>query len=124
MAVRGRSSQALRVAAVAGALWGLGGYALLWGHTPVFVHRPFVESIPGTMLLFPVRVILWVIHGLERAAGAPFDFSDNHWWIGVAAAAAGAIILAGITWFVRWGARAVRARRSRGESVTEPAEGI
>ncbi len=120
-----RSSFArLRIAAIAGGIWGLGGYALLWGHTPIVVHRPFVESIPGTLVLFPVRVTLWIIHGLERAAGTAFDFSGNHWWIGLAAGAVGALIVTPLTWAIRRSARAGRARRSGGEGVAEPAEGV
>ena len=114
----------LRVSAIAGAVWGFGGYALLWGHTPIIVHRSFVESLGGTLLLFPVRVVLWAIHGLERAAGAPFDFSSNNWWIGVAAGATGAALAVAVTGVVRWGTGAIRGRRSRGENVAEPAEGV
>ena len=114
----------LRVSGVIGAVWGLGGYALLWGHTPIVVHPPFVESLGGTLLLFPVRVILWIIHGLERAAGEPFDFSSNHWWIGLSAAVVGAALVVSATWLVRRGAGAVRGRGSGGEGVAEPAESL
>ena len=114
----------LRVSAVVGALWGLGGYGLLWGHTPLVVHRPFVESVVGTTLLFPVRVVLWIIHTLERAAGAPFDFSSTHWWIGVSAAVVGATIVVAIVWVVRVSARALRGPRSAGEDVAKPAESV
>jgi hypothetical protein len=114
----------LRVSAIAGAAWGLGGYALLWGYTPLVVHRPFVESVGGTLLLLPVRVVLWIIHGLERAAGAPFDFSTNNWWIGLSAAVVGAAVVVVLTWVVRWSARAGRRRDSGGENLAEPAESI
>jgi hypothetical protein len=114
----------LRVSAFAGAVWGLGGYALLWGHTPLVVHRPFVESVGGTLLLLPVRVVLWVIHGLERAAGAPFDFAANNWWIGLSAAVVGAAVIVVLISVVRWSARARRGRDSGGENVAEPAESI
>jgi hypothetical protein len=114
----------LRVAAVGGAVWGLVGYAILWGHTPLVVQRPFVESAVGTVLLFPVRVVLWIIHGLERAAGAPFDFSSNNWWIGVCAAVVGAAVVVTLAWLVRRVARALRASGSGGEDVAKPAEGV
>ncbi len=81
------------VAAGIGALWGLGGYALLWGLTPVVVHRTFVVGLPGTLLLLPIRAVLLSIRLIEqRLVGHPFDFSRNHAWIGVLAAAAGAAI--------------------------------
>jgi hypothetical protein len=114
----------LRVSAVVGAVWGLGGYALLWGHTPLVVHRPFVESLGGTLILLPVRVVLWLIHALERAAGSPFDFSSNNWWIGGSAAVVGAGVVVVATWAVRGSARALRGSDSGGENVAEPAEGV
>ena len=119
----GRSSW-LRVSAVVGAVWGLSGYALLWGHTPVVVHRPFVESVGGTLLLLPVRVVLGIIHALERAAGAPFDFSSNNWWIGVSAAVIGAVLVVVVAWAVRRSARRFRGSESGGKNVAEPAEGV
>jgi len=100
----------MRAAAVAGAIWGLGGYALLWGHTPIVIHRAFVESLPGTLLLLPVRLVLWAIHGLERAAGRPFDLVDNNWWIGVAAAVVGSGVFLVCGWLA---VRAVRGGRSQ-----------
>ncbi len=78
------------IAALFGALWGLVGYALLWGHTSVVVHRSFVVSPLGTLALLPVRLVLWAIHGVERLAGSPFDFSQNNAWIGALAGLAGA----------------------------------
>lgn len=105
-----------------GAIWGLVGYALLWGHTPLVIHPTFVQSILGTIVLFPVRVVLWSIHGIERAAGRPFDFSDNHWWIGAAASAAGAVIVVAVAWAVGRGMRA--ARGSGREQLAEPSEGV
>jgi len=120
----GRFPSWLRVSAVLGAVWGVSGYALLWGHTPLVVHRPFVESMGGTLLLLPVRVVLWIIHGLERAAGAPFDFSSNNWWIGASAAAIGAATVVAVVWVVRRSARLVRRPGSGGEDGAEPAEGI
>jgi hypothetical protein len=78
------------VAAIGGGLWGLAGYALLWGHTPLIVHRTFVVSVPGTVLLLPVRIVLWGIRSVEALAGGPFDFSRNNGWIGLLAALVGA----------------------------------
>jgi hypothetical protein len=81
------------IAALVGALWGLVGYALLWGHTPVVVHRSFVVSPLGTLALLPVRLVLWSIHVVERLAGSPFDFSGNNAWIGALAGVAGAAVV-------------------------------
>ena len=78
------------VAALVGALWGLVGYALLWGHTPVVIHRSFVVSPLGTLALLPVRLVLWSIHVIERLADSSFDFSRNNAWIGALSGAAGA----------------------------------
>ena len=80
------------VAALSGALWGLVGYALLWGHTSVVIHRSFVVSPLGTLALLPIRLVLWAIHGVERLAGSPFDFSGNNAWIGALAGLAGAAL--------------------------------
>ncbi|MGH2661637.1 MAG: hypothetical protein ACRDH8_02275 [Actinomycetota bacterium] len=80
------------VAVLVGAFWGLVGYALLWGHTPVVIHRSFVVSPLGTLALLPVRVVLWSIHAAEGLAGSPFDFSRNNAWIGALSGVAGAAI--------------------------------
>ena len=97
------------VAAAIGALWGLFGYALLWGHTPLVLHRTFVVSVPGTLLLLPVRVVLWGIHAVERAVGHPFDFSQRNAWIGAVAGVVGAAIAVGTIAVVRVAARRMRA---------------
>jgi hypothetical protein len=82
------------VAAGLGAAWGLAGYALLWGHAPIVVHRPFVVSTVGTVLLLPIRLVLWAIRLVEEhLAGGPFDFSANNAWIGALAAAVGAVVV-------------------------------
>jgi hypothetical protein len=96
-----------RVGAAAGAVWGLAAYAVLWGHTSIVVHRPFVVSVLGTVLLLPVRTVLWVIRFVEaRAAGSPFDFSGNHAWVGALSALAGAaIVVVGVVG-VRWAVHA------------------
>ena len=84
----------LLAAAIGGALWGLAGYALLWGYTPVVVHHRFVESVLGTALLLPVRLVLWGIHAVEGTlVSGPFDFTTNNGWIGLLAAAVGSAIV-------------------------------
>jgi hypothetical protein len=96
------------VAAIVGALWGLAGYAVLWGHTPLVVHRTFVVSVPGTLLLLPVRIVLWGIRSVESLAGGPFDFSRNNGWIGLLSAAVGATIVVLGYLIARTTVRAVR----------------
>ncbi len=92
----------------AGAIWGLLGYAILWEGAPVTVDRPFVQSVPGTIALLPVRVVLWAIRGAEALAGRSFDLSRNHWWIALVAGAIGAAIAVTLTWAVRAALRVVR----------------
>ena len=77
------------VAASAGLLWGLLGYAILWEGEPVTVQRPFVQSAAGTLALLPIRIVLWSIHLAESLAGRSFDLSSNHWWLGALAGAIG-----------------------------------
>ena len=96
------------IASAAGAVWGLAGYALLWGSTPIVVHRPFVVSAVGTIVLLPVRAVLAAIHFLEGRAGRPFELSTSHGWIGLAAAATGAAIV--LLAYVLVGAAARRLR--------------
>jgi hypothetical protein len=80
--------------AVAGAAWGAVTYQILWGYTSIVVTRSFVDTPLGLLALFPVRVVLFGIHLAEdRIAHHTFDFQRNHWWIGVTAAAAGALLL-------------------------------
>lgn len=112
----------VRVAAAFGAAWGFAGYALLWGYTPIVIQRPFVLSAIGTVLLLPVRIVLWAIHVLERAADRPFDLEENNWWIGLVAAVVGGVIAALATWGIRAIARARRG--SGGEQLAEPAERV
>jgi hypothetical protein len=92
-----------------GAVWGLLGYSILWEGTPVQVDRPFVQSVAGTLVLLPVRTVLWAIRLAEDVAGRPFDLSSTHWWIAPAAGAVGAVALAGLAWAVR---AVVRRRRA------------
>lgn len=112
----------LPIAAGLGLIWGLAGYAVLWGHTSIVIHRSFVVSPLGTIVLLPVRLVLWAIHALERVAGEPFDFSANNLWIGLAAGLAGGAIA---TLVVLAGRLALRAVRGSGrERVPEAPESL
>jgi hypothetical protein len=100
------------VAAGAGALWGTFGYGVLWESAPFEVNRRFVVSAAGTLLLLPVRLVLWGIHFVEEhVAGHPFSFVDNTWWIGVIAGAVGAAICVLVVQTAGWIIR--RLRRAR-----------
>ena len=99
------------VAAGGGALWGVGGYTVLWEGEPFVVHRPFVESVAGTLVLLPVRAVLWAIHVAEDVAGRTFDLSTNHTWIAVAAAAIGAGVAAAVVASTRSALRRLRHAR-------------
>jgi hypothetical protein len=91
-----------------GAVWGFFGYTVLWQGVPFGVNRRFVESVVGTLVLLPVRTVLWGVHIGERFAGRSFDFADDNWWIAVAAAlVGGAIAVLGFV-LVRTAARALR----------------
>ncbi len=110
-------------AAGIGAAWGLAAYAVLWGHTPITVHRPFVLSATGTILLLPVRLILLGIGFVEeRLVGHPFDFSRNNAWIGALAGVLGAAIALVTFMAVRSGRRVVSAlaRPPRAEPPSRP----
>lgn len=96
-------------AAGVGALWGAIGYAILWGHSPLVVSRAFVVSLPGTLALLPVRTVLAAFRLVEEWAGRSFHFPDSNWWIGVAAGAVGATIVAGVTALVRAAIARLRA---------------
>ncbi|MGH2710606.1 MAG: hypothetical protein ACRDH9_05315 [Actinomycetota bacterium] len=90
----------LLIAAVVGSVWGLFAYVILWGFTPIVVQRAFVVGPVGTALLLPIRLVLWLIHTAEKAAGRPFELSENHWWIGIVSGLAGsAIVLAAVIVF-------------------------
>jgi hypothetical protein len=98
----------LAATAAIGAVWGFLGYTVLWQGVPFGVDRPFVESVVGTLVLFPVRTVLWGVHIGERFAGRSFDFADDNWWIGLAAALiGGAILVLGFV-VVRTAARVLR----------------
>lgn len=97
----------MALAASLGALWGLLGYVLLWGLTPVVVHRTFVVSFPGTVVLLPVRIVLAGIRLVEeRLVGRPLQLAENNEWIGLLSAAVGAgiasIAFLGIRAVARW----------------------
>jgi hypothetical protein len=82
------------LAATIGAIWGVLAYRILWGDTSIVVTREFVVSLAGLLSLLPVRIVLYAIRLAEvHVAGHPFDFADNHAWIGVTAAAVGALLL-------------------------------
>ena len=98
----------LLLAAGIGALWGAAGYAVLWGHSPIAVSRAFVVSVPGTLVLLPVRIVLVSIRLAERWSGRAFHFPDTNWWIGLVAAVVGAALVAGATALVRWGSARLR----------------
>jgi hypothetical protein len=101
----------LAASAATGALWGFLGYTMLWQGVPFGVNRRFVESVAGTLVLLPVRTVLWGVHLGERMADRPFDFADDNWWIGVAAAVVGGTIGALAFILIRAGVRALRASR-------------
>jgi hypothetical protein len=79
--------------AVAGAggglLWGAFCYSVLWEGTPFGVDRPFVESVLGTLLLLPARLVLWAIRAGELLAGRTFQLADSTWIFGAASCVAG-----------------------------------
>ena len=43
-----------------GAVWGFFGYTVLWQGVPFGVNRRFVESVVGTLVLFPVRTVTFL----------------------------------------------------------------
>lgn len=95
-----------------GAAWGAAGYALLWGHTPVTIHRTFVVSPLGTLLLLPVRVVLASIRLVEEhVVGHAFQFAERNGWIGLVAAAVGSLMAAAVFLAVRGLVRRAGPRR-------------
>lgn len=75
-----------------GGIWGAVCYSVLWEGTPFTVDRRFVESLAGTLVLLPARLVLWAIRRVELLTGRTFDFSRNHLWIGLLTSAVGAAI--------------------------------
>lgn len=106
--------RAAGLAGLAGALWGLGGYAALWGLTPVVVHRSFVVSAAGTAALLPVRLVLWGIRGVEGLVGRPFELASRTEWIGLLAAAVGAALATSTFVLARGTMRRLRRARTAG----------
>jgi hypothetical protein len=92
-----------------GGFWGLVGYTILWEGEPVQVNRAFVESAAGTLVLLPVRLVIWSIHLAEELAGRTFDLSRSYLWIGFVASIVGAALA--VTAFLL--ARAIMARATR-----------
>jgi hypothetical protein len=103
----------LGVVASLGALWGLVGYAVLWEGVPVTVQRPFVESVPGTVALLPVKSVLWGIRLAETLEHRTFELSDNHWWIAVVAGLVGTAIAVVVGLALRAAVRAVGGAHAR-----------
>jgi len=94
-----------------GGLWGALCYAILWEGRPAEVDRRFVESVPGTLVLLPARLVLWAIRWVELLLDRTFDFSRNHLWIGLVTSAVGAGLALVAFLVLRAAARRVRARR-------------
>ena len=92
-----------------GGFWGLVGYTILWEGEPVQVNRAFVESAAGTLVLLPVRLVIWSIHLAEELAGRTFDLSRSYLWIGFVASIIGAALA--VTAILL--ARAIMARATR-----------
>jgi hypothetical protein len=99
------------LAAGLGGFWGFVGYTILWEGAPIEVTRSFVVSLGGTLLLLPVRLVIWGIHLAERAAGRSFDLSRNHRWIAVVAALVGAALALAVFSVTRTSIRRLRLRR-------------
>jgi hypothetical protein len=93
-----------------GGVWGLMGYTVLWQGSPFSVDRRFVGSIVGTLVLLPVRLVLWGIRAAEALTGRTFDLADANRWIGVVASALGAAIAVGAFLAVRTAWRRLAAR--------------
>lgn len=99
-------------AIVLGALWGGLAYVVLWGYTPLLLSRRFVVGGLGTILLLPVRLVLWGIRALEGAVGETFLLADASWWIGLAAALVGAILALAVLGLARLTRRMVTSPRA------------
>lgn len=106
----GPVASGVAVAAGLGGFWGLVGYTILWEGAPIAVDRAFTASAAGTLLLLPVRLVIWAIELAESAAGRSFDLSRTHQWIAFAASVLGA----GMAVAALIGARALLRRTGRG----------
>ena len=99
--------------AATAASWLLLAFTVLWGYTSIQVTRPFVQSVPGSLVLLPVRTVLVAIHMVEdHLVERPFDLSANHDWIGFVSAAVGALITTAVYLLIRAATR-VRGDRPR-----------
>jgi hypothetical protein len=96
------------IGAGVGLLWGAFCYSVLWEGSPFAVDLRFVESVGGTLLLLPARLVLWAIRGVEVVTGRTFDLSASTWLLGVATAAAGLLTGVLIVLAVRGAASLVR----------------
>ncbi len=80
------------IAAGAGLLWGALCYSILWNGTPFEVDRRFFESVGGTLVLLPARLVLWAVRALELATDRTFELSSSTWVLAVATGVAGVIL--------------------------------
>jgi hypothetical protein len=80
------------VGAGAGLLWGAFCYSVLWEGTPFAVDLRFVESVGGSLLLLPARLVLWGVRGAEMATGRTFELAASTWILGAATAVVGLLI--------------------------------
>jgi hypothetical protein len=92
----------------AGLLWGVFCYSVLWEGTPFAVDRRFVESVGGTLLLLPARLVLWGVRAAEVTADRTFDLSTSSWILGLATAIVGLLTGVLIVFAARGAASLVR----------------
>src|SRR5438105_3283819 len=85
----------------------------MWGDTSIVVTRSFVDTPLGLLAFFPARAVLFGIHLAEQLAHHPFSFPANDQWIGVAAAATGAVLLSLPVAVARLGSGLYRRRRTQ-----------
>jgi hypothetical protein len=105
-----------------GAVWGAASFSILWGYTSIDISRRFVDSLPGLVLLLPVRLVLHAIRVVEtEVVHHAFDFSRNHQWIGFVATAVGGVI--GGTLYLLARAAMSRVHRARSRREAPPATG-
>lgn len=77
------------IGAAAGLLWGAFCFSVLWEGTPFAVDLRFVESVGGSLLLLPARLVLWGVRAAETATGRTFELADSTWILGAATAVTG-----------------------------------
>jgi hypothetical protein len=78
--------------AAAGLLWGAFCFSVLWEGTPFGVDLRFVESVGGSLLLLPARLVLWGVRAAEVGAGRTFELSDSTWILAVLTAVTGLLV--------------------------------